>query len=323
MPRDGLAIAIAWPKYRGKQMCAWYDPIMRWIGLNRNYYYQVGHASLVLVDEAGNCFYFDCGRFHTPFRKGRIRDAGTDTELTINTKAHFFKGELTNLVDILKEIQLNKGTKCTGPLEAASCPINFKAALKIVKEIQNKEIFPFGPFAVEGTNCCRFVYDGILAGGPENKYNRRLRWLFPIIPMPITLVAVLEHHTRIPSREMLKEYSSVAHHFQNLFDLKLAYNKENVTGILPAPTKPSNISESAQWLGGEVYGSWFEIIKSENQYMITRYSPEGSEECRGLFQITNGVQIDLTKPFSFGYPSHCRKVTIRQENKTVKFLKFQ
>ena len=89
---NGLAITLAWPKYMGKQTCSWYDPLMQMLSINKNFHYQVGHAALILINSKGDCFYFDCGRFHAPFQQGRIRDVTTDSDLDIRTKAVMQRG---------------------------------------------------------------------------------------------------------------------------------------------------------------------------------------------------------------------------------------
>ncbi len=45
----GFAIALAWPQTYCKQPGAWYDPITLLLGINKNNYYKVGHAALVLI----------------------------------------------------------------------------------------------------------------------------------------------------------------------------------------------------------------------------------------------------------------------------------
>lgn len=94
---NGIAIAIAWPEFRGKQTGTWYDKPMTWLGFNQDFHYKVGHASMVLIHLAyGICHYFDCGRYHAPYQHGRIRDVSTDMNLHIKTKAEIAENRLTN-----------------------------------------------------------------------------------------------------------------------------------------------------------------------------------------------------------------------------------
>jgi hypothetical protein len=83
---------------------------------------------------------------------------------------------------------------------------------------------------------------------------------------------------------------------------------------LPAPERPHHLDEKAQWLAGEGAGSWFEIAEAEqDHFKITRYAPDGTSECTGLF--TTKISLDLKGAFEVTYPSHCSKVTVLQ-NKT-------
>ena len=64
---NGFAIALAWPETQCKEAVAWYDGLMRMININKNGYYKVGHAAIVLVEDiSGRCHYFDFGRYHAP-----------------------------------------------------------------------------------------------------------------------------------------------------------------------------------------------------------------------------------------------------------------
>lgn len=81
---------------------------------------------------------------------------------------------------------------------------------------------------------------------------------------------------------------------------------------MPAPVRPRGLPEGAQWLAGEGGGSWFHISASNGDYMVSRFSPTGKEECSGLFDIAGEGQLLLHLPFRFVHLSHCAKVTIAQ-----------
>jgi hypothetical protein len=317
---NGMAIAIAWPEFIGKQPGSWYDTPMRWLGHNKNFQYKVGHASLILVDVAsGNCSYFDCGRYHAPYQHGRIRDITTDTNLEIHTKANFSNNKITNIKELLNEIQNNETTFGTGPLYASYCPVNIESSRSKIKELQSKDAIPFGPFVINGINCCRFVRNGILAGTPALKYRFKLRYLWPFKPMPISNVNFLSDKIIIPETiafdnqgEVIKESG---HH------VNVAYTEENVKGTLPAPPKPENIPLDSQWLGGEVAGGWFWIQQEEEGYIIKRFSSEGIPECTGKFRLVNNSSFDIKIPYTFSHLSHCSKVTITQNDEVFEFLR--
>ncbi len=313
---NGMAIAIAWPEFTGKQPGSWYDTPMRWLGHNKNFQYKVGHASLILVDVvSGNCSYFDCGRYHAPYQHGRIRDISTDANLEIHTKANFSNNKITNIRELLSEVQNNKTTFGIGLLYASYCPVNIESAQSKIKELQSKDVIPFGPFVINGINCCRFVRNGILAGTPALKYSFKLRYLWRLKPMPITNVNFLSDKIIIP-----KNIATVNPEKQD-YHSHTPYTKENVKGTLPAPARPENIPHDSQWLGGEVVGGWFWLKPNDEDYTITRFSSEGVSECTGKFKLARKSSFNAKMPYFFSHLSHCSKVTILQDNKLFEFLR--
>lgn len=89
--------------------------------------------------------------------------------------------------------------------------------------------------------------------------------------------------------------------------------------VVPCPQKPNHLPVNIHWLSGEGCGSWFHIDESENNYVISRYSPEGKLECKGLFEQVNGSNINLSEEFEFTYLSHCAEVNIIQQTTNLKF----
>ena len=93
------------------------------------------------------------------------------------------------------------------------------------------------------------------------------------------------------------------------------------TPVLAPPKRPSMLPENAQWLAGVGAGSWFVLAKetgtTSNTVRITRYSPQGVEECTGLF--TSDTPFDEGQDFLIHYPSHCAIVTVYQYDKLITF----
>jgi len=89
--------------------------------------------------------------------------------------------------------------------------------------------------------------------------------------------------------------------------------------IIPSPQKPSHLPDAIQWLSGEGCGSWFFIEQVERNYIISRYSPEGKLECKGLFEQINTPKIKLNNSFKYTYLSHCAEVNIIQDDINLKF----
>lgn len=191
---NGFVIALAWPQTYCKQAGAWYDILMYYLGVNRRGYYKVGHAAIVLVDDDTlSCRYFDFGRYHAPHGHGRVRSADTDHDLRIKTKPVISKNrsDITNLEDILSELYGNSSTHGSGHIYAATSRINFDSSLSFVKQLQEKEYIPYGPFNTAGTNCSRFVSSAILAGKPKLGMKLKLQFPLTVSPTPMwNLLAV-------------------------------------------------------------------------------------------------------------------------------------
>ena len=186
MEKD-LAIVIAWPETLCKQAGAWYDNLLKWLTINENGYYKLGHAAIVLVKkDTGDCFYFDFGRYHAPRGNGRVRDASTDHDLAINTKISFdISGAPLNLTEILQELSENNSCHGTGEIKAGIVSINFEKAYASAKGFQERDYMPYGPFVLPGTNCSRFVRTVALKG---IKYPiKKLKLQFPVMLTPTPL----------------------------------------------------------------------------------------------------------------------------------------
>lgn len=93
---------------------------------------------------------------------------------------------------------------------------------------------------------------------------------------------------------------------------------ENIR-TLKSPEKPILLSQTIQWLSGEGCGSWFHIEKAEKLFIISRYSPDGKLECKGIFEQTKGIEFDINVEYQFTYLSHCAEVKVFQNQKLITF----
>lgn len=304
----GVGIAIAWPDFWGKQTSSWYDRPMRWLGSNKNFHYQVGHASVILVNpDTGDCHYFDCGRYHAPYQHGRIRDVSTDDDLIIRTRANIVNGKISNPEEVLREVQHNPSCLGMGALHASWCPIDFHKSYAAAKRLQARGSLPFGPFVVPGTNCCRFVRHVLLAGARMGPARLRLRYVWLLKPTPLWIVQLLNDRYVLGGHEGQPTA-------QKRFN---AYNHSNVQGTLPSPQRPGHLPASSQWLSGEVAGSWFSLAVRDKNFVVERYSAEGRREGGGVFTIVGPGRFDPRVAYAFDYPSHCSEVTLCQEGRKV------
>lgn len=100
---------------------------------------------------------------------------------------------------------------------------------------------------------------------------------------------------------------------------------EDLKSTLPAPPKPEALPASAQWLAGEGAGSWFVIAKTrkKNYYKISRFSPKGKLECKGIFsQEHNMENFDIELPYTITHLSHCAQVSVIQNSINFSFSRF-
>jgi len=210
----GIAIALAWPETFCKQAGSWYDGIMNVLGFSKDNYYKVGHAAVVLINNAtGECDYFDFGRYHAPFGHGRVRDKETDHELIINTIAQISpSGEIENYENILDELSNNPACHGTGIIHSSYCKVNFKEAFSVAKQMQEKSPWKYGPFIWDGTNCSRFVRTIVLAGSPPLTNTLRIFFPFSISPTPTGNVKSLKNKKQyLSANKKLTFFSSEKH----------------------------------------------------------------------------------------------------------------
>ena len=183
---SGYGIVLAWPETKCKQADSWYDRPMRFFGFNKNGYYKVGHAAIVLIyDDTKTCKYFDFGRYHTPLGNGRVRSVSTDFDLEIKTKAVFVNGNLVNLTSILNDLQKNQSTHGTGAIHASLIRIDISKTEAHINSLQEEDWIPYGPFVSAGTNCSRFVCDALLKGNPNVFSKLALRFPATLTPTPM------------------------------------------------------------------------------------------------------------------------------------------
>ncbi|MBN1987728.1 MAG: hypothetical protein JW761_15555 [Prolixibacteraceae bacterium] len=309
---SGFAIAIAWPETWCKQPGAWYDDLLFRIGINKNHFYQVGHAALVLVDrKTQRCYYFDFGRYHTPFQHGRVRSEATDDGLRIHTKARISANgkQIVNFKEILTELQQNPECHGEGAIHASYGRVDFAKAFAKANQLQQMSPIRYGPFTFNGSNCSRFVNAAIRAGKPSWRAAFKLNFRVPLTPTPMNNVKSFGNRTVLPKLIPVPIFSP-----QRVSDKRLLQD------TLPEPKRPGKVPPAAQWLAGEGAGSWFSIVATnDKKFEMTRFSPEGKLECRGEFIISNQHVFRIDQTFRFEHLSHCRKVRIRQDGQSIEF----
>jgi hypothetical protein len=295
-----LAILLAWPQTWCKQPGSWYDNLMAYFGVNKNHYYAVGHAAVVLVEgKTGRCYYFDFGRYHAPYQFGRARGALTDPELEIRQTAKFDQnGEIVNLDYILEELSKKEACHGQGKLFASVCQIIFNKAYQKALEMQELSPLPYGPFTINGSNCSRFVNEVVKAGQPKISIYLKLNFPKSITPTPLGNV---------------KSAGKVIIDGKDDFYLPPKCNL--LHQVLEAPQRYAAIPISAIWLAGEGAGSWYDIKPIGSFFHCRRFDEKGRIEFSSVFEMEGSGFIDFQHEFEFGYPSHFQKITIIQKNR--------
>jgi hypothetical protein len=298
-PKD-LAIVLAWPQTWCKQPGSWYDNLMAYFGVSKNHYYAVGHAAIVLVEgKTGRCYYFDFGRYHAPFQYGRVRGVLTDPELEIRQYAEFDgNGNIANINRLLEEISNREACHGQGKLFASICQVNFKKANQKALEMQESSPLPYGPFAIKGSNCSRFVNDVIKAGEASIGIYMKLHFPKSITPTPLGNVKSSGSVITVGNDDFLPPPKC------NLLHM-----------VLEAPERHAAIPSSAKWLAGEGAGSWYDIKPIGSFFYCRRFDEKGRIEFSSVYEIEDKEFIHLHNGFSFGYPSHFQRITLIQKNK--------
>jgi hypothetical protein len=309
----GFVIAIAWPQTYCKEAGSWYEPVTRWLGISRNNYYRAGHAALVLVDGKNRtCKYFDFGRYHAPYKHGRVRSAETDHDLKINTHPQISDDgkAILNINEILDELQGNNACHGDGTLYASYSPIDYDASLTKAMRMQSDSPIPYGPFKSGGSNCSRFVNTVILSGKPAWYRRMRLKYFIPFTPTPLNNVKSLSEQMVIPVLQNTKPFFP---------DHPLSKSELNTT--IPQPVRHPLIPAYAKWISGEGVGSWFAFFFEKELLKATRYSPDGIIECSGLYKGPAEGMEGFEDSIDLDYLSNCKEINLLYKGKRLTFYK--
>jgi hypothetical protein len=308
----GLAIALAWPDTYCKQAGAWYDPFLNALGIAHNNFYKVGHAAVLLINKkTRECRYFDFGRYHTPYQKGRVRSMETDNELIINTKVVLSENnfKIKNYEEILTELQSSDVFHGSGDIFASYTPINFDKSYNKALALQKQSPMAYGPFVPKGSNCSRFVNSVIRAGKPKLLHALKLYLFCPLTPTPKTNVLALSFQTR-----KAKQFKEIKFSPPKL-------NHKHLKSTLAAPQKHPSVPEDAIWHGGEGAGSWFLLAAEKHLFKVCRYSVKGDLECKGYFKADKDATNILSENYTIDYLSNCKEINLKTKSGTIRLSK--
>jgi len=304
--RNGFAIALAWPETFCKQSAAWYDSMMHLLKITTNNHYRVGHSAVVLVNEDGDCHYFDFGRYHAPFGFGRVRSEFTDSELKLQSKA-LIKGQtILNFSAILEELSQKKECHGDGKLWSSYTPINFEKAKEKAEILQEKSPIEYGPFVRRGTNCSRFTRKVILSGNPKLKVFFKLFFQYTVTASPAINVTSLAKPTIVRTSR----------------DAEKPLKKKSLNEVLLAPENKPHLH--AKWFAGEGAGSWFTFqVQEKNVYFIEKYCPDLDLESQSKMSLEGEILLNVKDDFLLIFPCNSREINILQNGNHLVFHKVE
>lgn len=308
---NDFALVIGWPHAYCKQPGFWFDPIGRILGMNRNGFYKVGHSAIVLIDVKNKkCEYFDFGRYHAPFKKGRVRDQVTDPLLKIKTIPIFSEDQqsILNVDQILEELQMNEEIHTEGKIISSYLKISFNLAYKEGKKLQRMGVLDYGLFNSVKYNCAKFVYQLILAGKPHWVNRLKLACFVPLIPSTKSNVFVFGFKKSLPHLRL-----------GDLFYPKQKVSSSFLNNVLEEPFKPSSVHVNARWLGGEGVGGWFYLELLNQKYLVSRWTDSGFLVSKAEFEMIGEGEFFHERNYSVGYPSNSQVVTLLQTGKSFRF----
>ena len=327
----GALIILAYPDTVVTPTGAFYNQVLKLVGIIQENKIGAGHAACVLVDPvSGELIYADFGRYITPLGRGRIRTKRTDPEVTLPINAKWSSnGQISNIEEILIFLEAHpEKTHGDGRLVASVCyDIDFKKAHAYLIKEQDRGSIHYGPFTYGGSNCTRFVADMMI----ENTFNKALyRKLRTVLPTPTTVSNVLKGKTIQEVYEIfngnLKPYSestieNFVKSFSRIKEIKKTALKCTAIGNLTEPER-DQLPKNAQWLSGIGAGSWFvlskEAILQKNEYRIRRIMPEGEIGFDAIFLSTN-PDFNEGSPFQFIYDCNATWCTIQQNGQNIRF----
>lgn len=182
---NAVVVVVGFPEEIVAATPDFYSEIMPLFGFGRDKRVRAGHIGLVIAKEGSPEFqYFDVGRYLSPVGYSRLRGANTDPELTIEIDAQWDGKQLKNVPELLLWLEKHPEVTCgEGTLYASvSQCIDYNRTMQFINHLQSMEIFSYGPFVNEGSNCTRFVADALHHGVCDEKVLKQVKALYSLTP---------------------------------------------------------------------------------------------------------------------------------------------
>lgn len=330
---DCICMVIGWPDTWSKGA----EKFFGWchdVGIIKDRYFKVGHASMCLIHkERKTVEYFDFGRYTCDKGMGRARGMNTDPNLKINLKAEIDKqGKVTNIQAIVDYLfKIVRYTHGEGVIYFSMYDkLDYEKTMEFVDEIQQQGSVKYTTFAPNSTNCSRFVC-GALMAGTSSKWDRIKLFLTPTVrASPVGTAVDVGYQTNVYRQA---DIDSPLENFKmsRWGNFKLLWNntKGNFVGekvirpnLIEAIERPSNVRESAQWLGGLGEGNWLDIrpefIHGKSVIRATSYYHDGVVNYDTIVQAKEEGAFNEKEAFEVVYDCSRLFVTVKQNGNKVR-----
>ena len=334
---NDFAIPLAWPDQTAFGDERWMA-FLKKCGIVKNLNFKVGHAAILIISRShGNIDYYDFGRYVSLRGDGRARSKYFDPRLQIETLASFDKShkEITNMDELLAELSaMEEATHGGGRLFFTITPdICYATAKKFADQLVTNGPIPYGAIAKGNNSCSRFVAQVLIAGmHPDDRRISKIKFPETLKPSPMSNLintrdngSIYCYHEGVLEQQKMGRISSLNFHWQllkeNLSNKHIStLGCDTGNGQLDRPTRPVNISENAQWLGGIGEGMWFQILNDtirECHYWVESYTSSGILINR-VSTICPQQSLDIERPFEITTQMDGQHFTILQDG--IKYL---
>jgi hypothetical protein len=226
---------------------------------------------------------------------------------------------LQNVEAIAAELDRKaKYTHGVGPLVfSISKTINFAKAKAYADEMVMKGYFPYNGLYKSASNCARYVTETMKASNEDGTVGTKLKYPLTFRPTPLFNVVAANSSDSIYSfegGELQFMEKSRRHSIQDLGAglLESAFSKytdtrpdDSIHGDIHEPTRPENLPQDAQWLGGLGEGAWFHVEPQDaHSFIGTKYDKTGAEEHKAMYtnpQIAVPEEVILTYACHYGF----------------------
>ncbi|GHE28248.1 DUF6695 family protein [Sphingobacterium griseoflavum] len=329
---DDLALILTWPDatIRGDEKWMMF---FKKIGFVKNLNFKVGHTGIVIIKRGtGEMLFYDFGRYIAPRGYGRARSKFSDPRLEIKFKAKFDKDGISNLTDLVSQLDLLKQAMYGEGILYFSIArgINFEQAKAYGDDCVHQGTYPYGAVAKNNNNCSRFITRMLMRSSKVYSWNHSINFPETIKASPISNVV-----NAVPDRMI---YAFTAddglRHFKmnrwQSFGFLLRKLRDNINrkkaaflpndliiGYMDFASKPISVPLDAQYLGGVGDGAWFSVQPTaDEKVLIQRFTSKGELEYVVLGEPMEPV--DLESSFEITYDSHLLFTHIRQQGRKIR-----